>query len=394
MGTITQDHKLMVSASNCHRIMTCLDKDYLPQGAISYISDMFNLSDDDFENTYMSADMNNGVEKEPEAIEELAAHLWLDIKFTGHAQKRLYAGKDYYDFLSALTDGIISCSDVAYTVEVKCLNRENHQSVCENVRRADDLKKYDYPKYCQVQAQILCAENSFKKKTLGIIAFYNENCKEPLRIIWIDPDQEWRDRLHSRLGLAKKLYLEIQGEPQKQVIPLAPDNEIAITPDIVSLLLGDPKFLMEMVYEHFGVSIVDGHYTGGDIIDCSTKKGRDQAIKLRSKITKVRTGAVSISKKLVEEYKLKCKQELEFRKTIEADCKALSDYLCQALNTWEAEQKKNVEVKKKEIEKEVKADKDGEKIIWVLDTIKNMFEAGKIGIDEALMMAYQAGLDT
>ena len=387
MGTITQDHKLMVSASNCHRIMTCLDKDYLPPGAISYISDMFNLSDDEFENTYMSDDMKNGVEKEPEAIEELAAHLWLDILFTGHAQKRLYAGKDYHDFLSALPDGIMY-GDEVYTVEVKCLNRENHQSVCENVRHVNDLKKYDYQKYCQVQAQMLCAENSFKKPSAGIIAFYNENFEPPLHIVWVDPDQEWRDRLHSRLGLAKKLYMEIQGEPQKQVIPLAPDNEIAITQDIVSSLLGDPKFLMEMVYEHFGVSIVDGQYAGGDIIDCSTKKGRDQAIKLRSKITKVRTGAVSISKKLVEEYKIKCKQELEFRKTIESDCKALSDYLCQALNTWEAEQKKNVEVKK-EIKKEVKEDR----VKNVLDPIKNMFEAGKIGIDEALMMAYQAGLD-
>jgi len=389
MGTIAQDHKLMVSASNCHRIMTCLDKDCLPPGAISYISDMFNLSDDDFKNTYMSDDMINGVEKEPEALDALSEYLWLDILFTGHTQKRLYAGKDYYDFLSALPDGIIwSLDDLIYSVEVKCLNEKNHQFVCENITDGDRLKKHDYKKYCQVQTQMLCVEKSYIQDSVGIIAFYNEICEPPLHIVWVDPDQEWRDRLHSRLGLAKKLYLEIQGEPQKQVIPLAHDTEI-ITPDMVSSLLSDPKFLMEMVYDHFGVSIVDGHYTGGDIIDCSTKKGRDQAIKLRSKITKVRTGAVSISKKLVEEYKLKCKQELEFRKTIEADCKALSDYLCQTLNAWESGQKQNVEVKK-EIKEAVKEDN----VKNVLDPIKNMFEAGKIGIAEALMMAYQAGLDT
>lgn len=344
-------HKTSISASNAYRIMTKLDQDDLPSGAINFVSNMFNITDDDFSERYVSHAMQWGIDNELVAIAELEKLFSVSIENTGENQERLFAGSDYCNFVSALPDGIMMLGELICTVEIKCMNPENYNFALDFILNSENLKQYDYKKYCQVQTQNLCAETHFSQPVKSIIAFYDPRHETPLHYVEVDADNNWREKFAERVMLAKQFYDKIAAENTNQPIlndaPLPPAKlantsyDMAITDDMIDSLLANPQGFVDKACEFFNVRVVNGHFVGGNLhFDCSTKKGRDEAIKFRTKVKKVRTTAVKISKELTAAYEKKVKQEQSFRKHIESEMKLLEGYLCQSINEWEAEQKR------------------------------------------------------
>lgn len=362
---LTTAHKKRISASNAYRMMTALDHDTLPSGARSYISDMFNLSPDDFAERYVSRAMQWGIDNEPAAIAALEDVFDVQIEYAGEHQERLYAGEDYFNFVSALPDGLMMFGELICTIETKCLNQENHDFAVNFIVDSETLKQYDFEKYCQVQTQNLCAEAYYNQPVKSLIAFYDPRHALSLHYIEVDADNNWRETFKERVMLAKQLYDSISTEnPNAAVLydnPMPPvkvvtaAHDMVITEDMIDSLLDNPEDFVKKAHDFFNVRVVNDHFIGGDLhFDCSTKKGRDEAIKFRTKVKKVRTTAIKISKELVNAYTKKVKQEQTFRKYIEIEMKALEDYLCQSLNEWEAEQarieREAIEAKRREDE--------------------------------------------
>lgn len=347
---IVHDHKQTIGASQAHRLVTYPRIETLPGGAMNFIDDMCRISNEEFKERYESESSMWGNEQEKFAIERVQQELDCYVDDTGDNQRRLYAGPEYYDFVSALPDGIIVLDGQVITVECKCLDTLNHDFIVVNVGdSSEELKKQAYSKWVQVQVQNLCAEYSFpNQEILSIICFYDPRSEiKDFHYVIVDPCAEFRELLKRRVAMAKSLYDDIKNEtpsapvvfnaelPKTKLVKKSDDFEI--TPELLQRGLDE---LVTKAAEHFGVTIQDGHFVGGDVYNCETQEGRDLAKKAKNKVTKIRTAVLKLNQPITKELFCKYKTSLAIDHGITEKLNGLRDHVTATLTEWEKEQER------------------------------------------------------
>lgn len=103
-------------------------------------------------------------------------------------------------------------------VEVKCLDSKEHIEIC-SFSSVEQLKKYDFIYYSQVQSNILISGADS-----GYFISYDDRIKHydlQIKILQIYPDFEWRKEFDYRLGEAATVYMnkieEILKTPERNL---------------------------------------------------------------------------------------------------------------------------------------------------------------------------------
>jgi len=378
---INQAHRLTIGASQVSKIMSYLQHDNLPKGAVSLISTMCRGTDEDLENAY---ELNTpavlwGRDHEVEAVDLTAITFQAEMQFFGDAQKRFYAGAEYADFISALPDAIMQFNDGSIiTVEVKCLDTHNHDYIIAAVGdSAEALKREDWAKYCQVHTQNICAESYYKKPVSSIIVFYDPR-STAIKLHYVividadDPatiDHEFREKLQQRAKLARNLYDSIKAEPDRAALiydGVMPETKLVqasteiVTAELLELGL---DAVVSTVAESFGIKVVNGALVGGEVFDCQTLEGRDLAKAFKNKVTKIRTSAEKLVDPFYRERYEKYQSAMKIKQGITKGINAIRDHGLQTFNEWEAEQKRiQDEILAAEAEKKRLADEKAEQV--------------------------------
>lgn len=378
-------HKETIGASQAHRLMTYLQSETLPNGAMNYIQDMARCDDDTFKERYESESSKWGIENEKHAIERIQQELGCLVDDCNENQVRIYAGPEYLNFVSALPDGIIVFDGQIITVEVKCLDTQNHDYIISAVGDSSEaLKREAYEKWGQVQVQNLCAENEFQQAVTSIICFFDpRSTLIDFHYVIVEPCHEFREKFRWRVKMAKHLYDSIKNEspsapvvfdaelPKTKLVKKS-ENDFEITPDLLQLGLDD---LVSKAAEHFGVSIKDGHFVGGDVFNCETQEGRDLAKKAKNKVTKIRTAVLKLNQPMTKELFAKYKKSLKIDQGIEEKLNGLRDHLIAPLTEWELEQERiqqaqiDAENEKKRLQEEA-AEKVRQAILEKMESLK------------------------
>jgi hypothetical protein len=386
---IIKDHRETIGASGTVTIMTYLQSDNLPKGAMSLVEAMCRGSDDELSQQYESPAMAWGKEQEQHAIAAIAEELGCEIEFAGDDQKRLYAGYEYANFISALADAHGKFSDGSIiTIEAKCLNTDKHDYIIQAV--GDDieaLKREDFAKYCQVQTQNICAEVYYEKPVSSIIVFYDprSTIKQLHYLIVVDADDqstidhEFRAKLKQRAMLAKQLYDSIKAEPDRA--PVIFDGELPETKLVktasfevtAELLQQGVEEIARKVAESVGVEIVDlsiendkvTKYTlkGGEVFNCEVKEGREQSEALEKKIKKVISLVKKANAPLRESALAEHRKYTATDRLIESLIMPIVNHVGSKRAEWLAEQKRiQDEAIAAEAEKQRLADEQAEKV--------------------------------
>ena len=386
---IIKDHRETIGASGVGSLMTYLQSDNLPKGAMSLVEAMCRGSDDELSQQYESPAMAWGKEQEQHAIAAIAEELGCEIEFAGDNQKRLYAGYEYSNFISALADAHGKFSDGSIiTIEAKALNTDKHDYIIAAV--GDDveaLKREDFAKYCQVQTQNICAETYYEKPVSSIIVFYDprSTIKQLHYLIVVDTDDqstidhEFRAKLKQRAMLAKQLFDSIKAEPDRA--PVIFDGELPETKLVktagfevtTELLQQGVDAIARKAAESVGVEIVDlviendklTKYTlkGGEVFNCEVQTGRDQSEKLEKQIKKIiplvkKLNAPMREKALAEHRKYTATDRL-----IESLIMPIVNHVGSSRQEWLVEQKRiQDEAIAAEAEKQRLADEQAEKV--------------------------------
>jgi len=365
---INQAHRLTIGASQSHKIMSYLQHDNLPKGAVSLIETMCRGTDEDLENAY---ELNTpaiqwGRDHEVEAVELFAAELGCEIQFYGDNQKRLNAGHEYSNFISALPDAHGIIDGTFFTIEIKCLNTDNHDYIIAAVGDSPEtLKREDWAKYCQVHTQNICAEAYYEKPVSSIIVFYDPRSTviKLHYVIVVDAsdeatiDHEFRSKLKQRAMLARSLYDSIKAEPDRApvvydgVMPetkmVKSANDFMLTPALLDMGCEE---IARKVAESVGVEIVDlviendkvlsYHLKGGEAFDCEVKEGRELSEKLEKKIKKiiplVKKANAPLREKALAEHRKYTKTD----RLIESLITPIVGHIGSKRAEWEVEQKR------------------------------------------------------
>ena len=358
MSEINQAHRLTIGASQVHKIMAYLQHDSLSNGAVSLIETMCRGSDKDIANTYElnTSAMQWGIDHEVEAVELIAAEFGAEAVFYGDNQLRLMAGHEYSNIISALCDAHLIMSDGSIVIpEIKCLDTKNHDYIVSVV--GDDagaLAREDWTKYCQVQAQNICAERYYEKPVSSIIVFYDPRSalKKLHYVIVVDADDattidcEFRKKLKQRAMLARNLYDSINAEPDQSAVVfdgVMQETKLVIAPtDIVTaeLLELGLDAVVTTVAENFGIKIIGGALVGGEVFNCQTQEGRDLAKKFKNQITKIRGTAEKLVDPFYRERYEKYQDAMKIKQGITRGINAIRDHGLQTFNEWEAEQER------------------------------------------------------
>lgn len=344
-------HKETIGASQAHRLMTYPRSDMLPLAAINFVDAMCVISEKEFLERYESPAMTWGIENEKHAIERIEQELDCHVDDCGENQRRLYAGADYYDFVSALPDGIIVLDGEVITVEIKCLDTVNHDRIVSAVGESHEALKIEaYDKWVQVQVQNLCAEQVFKTSNIqSIICFFDPRSEyKDFHYVIIPACHKFRKLFKRRVAMAKKLYDDIKNEepaapilfdsalPNTKLVKKKSDD-FEITPELLQHGLDE---LVIKAAEHFGVTLQDGHFIGGEVFNCETHEGRDLAKKAKKKVTKMRTAVLKLNQPITKELFTRYKKSLVIDQGITEKLNGLRDHLTAPLTEWEQEQER------------------------------------------------------
>ena len=314
---LQRSHALCVSASQCYRIMSHPEQESLPPSARAYCEAIVAAQGKHYYKDVSTPAMQWGVDNEPKALELFSEIISYHIEHTGvDDSMRLY----YRDLSSALPDGLIyDNSIIECTVEVKCLDTDNHIAMIDA-----DIKKVDYEKHCQVQAQILCANTS-----KGILVFYDPRYEENT-LHWqsFPIDQEWRNLFLKRAALARDYIKELQGESKAVTVYSMPN--ISIDTALVATYLDDPNVIVNMVRKQ----------VGNQVFSMETAKSRDACAKLGNQVIKCITRINDASKALAADAKKVIEADRNFRKATENGIRAIAEEVRQPIKEWEAEQER------------------------------------------------------
>ena len=389
---INQAHRLSIGASQVSKIMSFLQHDNLPKGAVSLISTMCRGTDEDLENAY---ELNTpaviwGREHEVEAVELIAAELGCEIQFFGDNQKRFFAGDEYANFISALPDAIGVFDDGSViTIEVKCLDTKNHDYIIATVGDSPEaLKREDWAKYCQVMTQNICVETHYDRVVSSIIVFYDpRSAVTKLHYIIVldtaDLDNQlvddFRKKLQQRAKLARNLYDSIKAEPERApviydgVMPetkMIKSSYFVLTPAILDMGVEE---IARSVAESIGVEIVDlviendkvvsYHLKGGEVFDCEVKEGRALSEKLEKQVKKIIPAVKKANAPLRESALAEHRKYTKTDRLIEALIMPIVNHVGAKRAEWEAEQKRiQDEILAAEAEKKRLADEKAEQV--------------------------------
>jgi len=389
---ITQAHRLTIGASQVSKIMSYLQHDNLPKGAVSLVSTMCRGTDEDLENAY---ELNTpavlwGREHEVEAVELIAAEFGAEIQFYGENQLRLNAGFEYSNIISALCDAHLIMADGSIIIpEIKCLDTKNHDYIITAVGdSAEVLKREDWAKYCQVHTQNICAEEYYEKSVSSIIVFYDprSTVKKLHYIVVVDAgdymsiDVEFRNKLKQRAKLARNLYDSIKAEPDRAsviydgVMPetklVKASNDFMLTPALLEMGCEE---IARKVAESIGVEIVDlviendkvvsYHLKGGEVFDCEVKEGRELSEKMEKRIKKIipliKKANAPLREKALAEHRKYTKTD----RLIESLITPIVGHIGSKRAEWEAEQKRiQDDILIAEAEKKRLADEQAEQV--------------------------------
>lgn len=312
---INKAHRLTIGASQVSKIMSYLQYDNLPNGAVSLVETMCSGSDEDLENAYElnTPAIHWGRDHEVEAAELIAAEFEAEAGFYGDKQLRLFAGHEYSNIVSALCDAHLILPDGSIVIaEIKCLDTKNHDYIIAAVGdSAEALKREDWAKYCQVHTQNICAEVYYEKPVSSIIVFYDPRSTaiQLHYVIVVDAgdtetiDHEFRSKLKQRAMLARNLYDSIKAEPDRAAViydGVMPETKLVKAAGFgvtEELLQQGIEIIARKAAESVGVEVVDlviendkvlsYHLKGGEVFDCETQAGRAYSENLEKSIKKI-----------------------------------------------------------------------------------------------------------
>ena len=191
------------SSSNCHRLMTCLDKlDILPVGAITYIEEVVIeiLTAGKGKKNFKNDSMDRGNEEEKFAV----------VKFEEKTGLKLYATNEDQEFIQMCSyfggtpDGLFNEDGL---VEIKCPDSKTHLFYLRNIKSWENLKKICSNYYWQIQGNLLATG----RKTAYFISYDDrfENEEHQFLYIEVPRNDEDIDKLKKRLQMAKKHKQEL-----------------------------------------------------------------------------------------------------------------------------------------------------------------------------------------
>ena len=136
---------------------------------------------------YINADMQRGIDLEPEARLEFEFYTDLDVQEVGFIE--------YNDFIGVSPDGLIGDDGL---IEIKCPN----DSVYFKLLLSDNIK----PEYiAQMQMQLYVTDRQY-----CYFVSYNPNCEKSLYIKKITRDEEMIEKLKKGLDKGTELIKEIK----------------------------------------------------------------------------------------------------------------------------------------------------------------------------------------
>lgn len=143
------------------------------------------------EDTYVSEDMQRGINQEPLAFElfkNLKGYEFLDVKEVGFYKFGKHAG--------ASPDGLVSDNS---NLEIKCPKRNKFFKIVAN-----GIKEVDASYIAQMQMQMLCTET----EKSYFLNYYLENSIQYWHEIVIERDEKMIDLIKERIIMATEIKLE------------------------------------------------------------------------------------------------------------------------------------------------------------------------------------------
>lgn len=186
------------SASNCHRLMTYIDKiDVLPAGAMTYVEEIVIdiLTDGKGKKDYKSDSMDRGNEKELEAVAKFEDITGLVCFATGDDQEFI----ELCSYFGGTPDGLFNEDGL---IEVKCPDSKTHLFYLRNLKSAADLKKHCANYYWQIQGNFLATG-----RKIAYFISYDDRFTNPehqILILKIERNDEDIEKLKKRLAMAER----------------------------------------------------------------------------------------------------------------------------------------------------------------------------------------------
>lgn len=190
------------TSSQVYRLMTCLDKNELPKGAITYIEEVIvdMLTDGKGADRFKSDDMQRGNDTELEAIARFEKETGLKCFATGNNQEFI----ELCSYFGGTPDGLI---DIKELIEVKCPKSKTHLFYLKNLKSTEDLKKHCVNYYWQIQANLLATDTE-----KGYFISYDDRFTNPdhqILILEVKRNEEDIELLKKRLAMAEKRKKEM-----------------------------------------------------------------------------------------------------------------------------------------------------------------------------------------
>lgn len=165
------------TASNIHKLLTYENRLDLPKGAISYIEEVAIeiLTGGQSREDFTSEAMLHGSETELLAIARFEQETGLFCLFTGEEQEFIQHNK----YFGGTPDGLINDDAL---IEIKCPKSKTHFFNLQNLKSAEDVKKYYTEYYWQIQANLFITG----RKTGYFVSFDDRFLDEKQQIIIVE----------------------------------------------------------------------------------------------------------------------------------------------------------------------------------------------------------------
>lgn len=152
------------TASNIHKLLTYENKNDLPKGAISYIEEVAIeiLTGGQSREDFTSEAMQHGSETELLAIARFEQETGLFCTKTGENQEFV----QYNEYFGGTPDGLFGENGL---IEIKCPKPKTHFFNLQNLKTAEDVKKYYTEYYWQIQANLFITG-----RTQGVFVSYDD----------------------------------------------------------------------------------------------------------------------------------------------------------------------------------------------------------------------------
>jgi len=190
------------TSSNAYKLMTYEGKIDLLKGAISYIEEIVTAVKTGGQSieAIRSADIEHGIEKEPEAVRRFEKEKGVKCYATGEEQEFV----SFCEYFGGTPDGLFGTDDL---IEVKCPKSKNHLSNMLELTDVESFKKKHPQYYWQIQGNLLSTGRKCGWFVSFDDRFLEEN--EQIFILEIPRDEEDLSKLKRRLKKANEYRLKL-----------------------------------------------------------------------------------------------------------------------------------------------------------------------------------------